>query len=265
MLFQQAKQYEDDFKQERQDRQTAAGQRVDDDVKVSLKFQELHYELSRSQELYEAERQEKLAALEAYVSIRSQLDQAVASLEIKRNDLKVIVKDNDELRVQIAQLTSAHEQRLVELGLEKQAAVDRLNAVANAEKCKLQEKLDEMLKLQEKQLEIAASEKLFMKEELEREIAQAKATSGRLGMELQDTRERLDTAIADTANLSDEVMAKTVQVKQYNKQTESYRTKVEETNSELQRTQQETEQYCQSQVKILVIIAAHYNIFGFTV
>ncbi len=116
MSFQQAKQYEDDFKLERQDRQTAASQRVEDDSKVNLKFHELNDELLRSQELYETERQEKLATLEACQSMQSQLEQAVASLEIKRNDLKVIVKDNDELRVQIAQLISAHEQRSVELG-----------------------------------------------------------------------------------------------------------------------------------------------------
>ncbi len=52
---------------------------------------------------------------------------------------------------------------------------------------------------------------------------------------------QLNRATADTANLSDEVMAKTVQVKQYKKQNESYKAEVEEANAKLQQTQQELE------------------------
>ncbi len=112
-----------------------------------------------------------------------------------------------------------------------------------AEKLSLQEQLEETTRaftLKEKQLEIAANEKAAMTNE----IAQAKATSNRMGVELQAARERLDTAISNTANLHDEVMAKTVQVKQYKKQIDSCRGKVEEANIKLLKTQREL-QRCQ--------------------
>ncbi len=114
-------------------------------------------------------------------------------------------------------------------------------------------------KIKEKMLEILANEKFSVEDQLarennrlaalaqnlhikEEELTHAKQNRDILAAELQDAREKLDTAIADTANLSDEVMAKTVQVKQYNKQTESYKAKVEETNAELQQTQHELQQ-----------------------
>ncbi len=56
---------------------------------------------------------------------------------------------------------------------------------------------------------------------------------------LQDARQRLEVSLADSAKLHDEVMAKTAQVKQYKKQTDSFKAKVEEANTKLLKTQQE--------------------------
>ncbi len=111
-----------------------------------------------------------------------------------------------------------------------------------AEKLSLQEQLEETTRaftLKEKQLEIAANEKAAMTNE----IAQAKATSNRMGVQLQAARERLDTAIANTANLHDEVMAKTAQVKQYKKQADSFRANVEKANTKLLKTQRELQRH----------------------
>ncbi len=111
-----------------------------------------------------------------------------------------------------------------------------------AEKLSLKQQLEETTRaftLKEKQLEIAANEKAAMTNE----IAQAKATSNRMGVQLQAARERLDTAISNTANLHDEVMAKTAQVKQYKKQTDSFKANVEEANIKLLKTQRELQRH----------------------
>ncbi len=60
-----------------------------------------------------------------------------------------------------------------------------------------------------------------------------------LGAELQAARERLE---ADTANLNDAVMAKTAQAKQYKKQTDSIKAKVEKANEVIKREKMTMEQ-----------------------
>ena len=59
-------------------------------------------------------------------------------------------------------------------------------------------------------------------------------------------------SLADTEHLHDEVMAKTAQVKQYKKQTDSFKAKVEEANTKLLKTQQEL-QRCQELLKTMEI------------
>ncbi len=214
-------------------------------------FQKLNEELKQSQELFFKERAEKLAALRDCQSKQNELEQANNDLlllqEIKKIELKNLAKENDELRVEIVRLVTAHEHSLVKAHSEKQAALKRvqddLTTKANAESGKIQIELEKMAKLKEKELEIAACEKEAIKQELERQVTKAKETSSRLSVELQKAHEKLETAIADTVNLHNEVLAKTVQVKQYNKQTESFKAKVEEANTKLDQAQQNVQQY----------------------
>ncbi len=164
--------------------------------------------------------------------------------ERRKNEL---VQESDDLNKQVA-------------AMEEKAANFKEKAETEIEaKLELLKTVTEDQKNKEKMLEILANEKFSVEDQLaheknrlaalaqnldikEEELTHAKRNRDRLAAELQDAYERLDTAIADTANLSDEVMAKTAQVKQYNKQTESYKAKVEETNSELQQTQHELQQ-----------------------
>ena len=86
-----------------------------------------------------------------------------------------------------------------------------------------------------RQLDIMATQK----EDIDNELSRMIANSAALAMEVQEGRQRLDTTIADTARLSDEVLAKTQQVRQYKKQTDSYKAKLEETAARLQEAQRE--------------------------
>ena len=104
-----------------------------------------------------------------------------------------------------------------------------------AEKLSLEEQLEKTtreFKLKEKQLETVANEKAAISNDIaawKNEIAQEKTTSGKMGVELQAARERLEVAIADKYH---EVMAKTAQVKQYKKQADSFKAKAEEIKQE---------------------------------
>ena len=86
---------------------------------------------------------------------------------------------------------------------------------------------------------------------LNKKLEDAFSSNKYLEQSLQEAHERLETAIADIDNLHNEVLAKTVQVKQYNKQTESFKAKVEEANTKLEQKEQELKnanKYYQSQV-----------------
>ena len=145
------------------------------------------------------------------------------------------------------------------------------------EKLSLEEQLDKVnaeFKLKEKQLEIMATEKAVIdqqlghektnttaltlelderkrqldimatqKEHIDNELSRTKANSAALAMEVQEGRQQLETTIADTSRLSDEVLAKTQQVRQYNKQTDSYKAKLEETAARLQEAQRELQNF----------------------
>ena len=80
---------------------------------------------------------------------------------------------------------------------------------------------------------------------MNQELSKTKANDDRRAIELQDSRQRLETSLLDTARLHDEVLAKTAQVKQYKKQTDSFKLKVEEANERLVKTQREL-QRCQT-------------------
>ena len=84
----------------------------------------------------------------------------------------------------------------------------------------------------------------------EQELSHTKQSGNRIAEELQDARQRLEVSLADSAKLHDEVMAKTAQVKQYKKQTDSFKAKVEEANTKLLKTQQEL-QRCQELIKTM--------------
>ena len=259
----QAQQYEEDFKLERRDREKAFGIKDDNFGKFQLQVQMLRDELKGSQEMARNERREKqevIANLEVAIKEgrqkQSQLAQAHHDfdlfLQLKDKEIKQLTEEKQKLSIQ-------YENQLIQVGIqnmqlqtELKKKIDQLQATlqeqtetVTAEKLSLEEqneKTTREFKLKEKQLEIVANEKAAISNDIaawKNEIAQAKATSGRMGVELQAARERLEIAIADTARLHDEVMAKTAQVKQYKKQTDSFKAKVEEANTKLLKTQQE--------------------------
>ncbi len=84
----------------------------------------------------------------------------------------------------------------------------------------------------------------------EQELSHTKQNCDRTATELQDARQELEVSLTNTERLYDEVMAKTAQVKQYKKQTDSFKAKVEEANTKLLKTQQEL-QRCQELIKTM--------------
>ena len=262
----QAQQYVEDIKEERRDRENAFSIKDDNFGKFQVQVQMLRDELKGSQEMARNERREKqevIANLEMAIKERqleqSQLAQAHNDfelfLQLKDKEIKQLAKEKQKSSIkyenQLKQVGNQNMQLLTDLTKK----IDQLQATlreqteqaetVTAEKLSLEEqheKTTREFKLKEKQLEIAANEKAAISNEIatrKNEIAQAKTTSGRMGVELQAARERLEVAIADTARLHDEVMAKTAQVKQYKKQTDSFKAKVEEANTKLLKTQRE--------------------------
>lgn len=70
-----------------------------------------------------------------------------------------------------------------------------------------------------------------------------------LRMENQENRTQLETTIADTSRLSDEVLAKTQEMEQFKKRSESYKTKFKESLSRLEERETELKQ-CWEAIKI---------------
>ncbi len=255
----QAQQYVEDIKQERCDRENAFSIKDDNFGKFQVQVQVLRDELKSSQEIARNERREKqevIANLEVAIKERQQKQSQLAQahndfelfLQLKDKEIKQLAEEKQKLSLkyenQLKQVGIQYMQ--LQTGLKKK--IDQLQATlreqteqaetVTAEKLSLEEqheKTTREFKLKEKQLEIAANEKAAISNEIaarKNEIAQAKTTSGKMGVELQAARERLEVAIADTAKLHDEVMAKTTQVKQYKKQTDSFKAKAEEIKQE---------------------------------
>ncbi len=262
----QAHQYELDFKEERRDRENAFSIKNDNFGKFQLQVRKLQDELRGSQEMARNERREKqevIANLEVAIQEGRQRQSQLAQshhdfevfLQLKDKEMKQFTEEKQELSVM-------YEDRLKQVGIQNMQLqtefkneIEQLQAILRerteqaetviTEKLSLEkqcEKTTREFKLQENQLEIAGNEKAAMSNEIaamKNEIAQANATGGRMGAEA--ARERLAIAIA---NLHEEVMAKTAQVKQYKKQTDSFKAKVEEANTKLLKTQWEL-QRCQ--------------------
>ncbi len=154
-------------------------------------------------------------------------------------------------------------QEMDELNDEAAKTQDKVQMAA-AMKISLNEQLESVTQDRDsklKYLEILANEKAFVDNQLtherkhtaalaqnlvakEQELSHTKQTGNRIATELQDARQRLDVSLADTECLHDEIMAKTAQVKQYKKQTDSFKARVEEANTKLLKTHQEL-QHCQ--------------------
>ncbi len=105
--------------------------------------------------------------------------------------------------------------------------------VLQAEKCSLEDcvrELENEKMKKEKLHELTASEKREREKLKEREI-----TIAAMEMRLKDvhskwieTKEQLDGAIADTSRLTDETLSKTQQVKQFKKQSDTYRDQLQQ-------------------------------------
>ena len=226
-------------------------------------MQKLEEELKRSFAVAAEERQKKQDTIAKLNASIQQCQQKQRQLEYTDQDYKRLLhakeekiqKLADEKKGLLAQVNHFKQQsdknmqllqdakmdstqRQAELVQQFQAEFEDKSQLFVAEKLSLTEQLDKTVKefkLKEKQLEIAKTEKSLLKEQvdkLDKDIAQVKTHNNKMGVELQEARERLETSEADTARLHDEVLAKTAQVKQYKKQTDSYKLKIEEAQTE---------------------------------
>ena len=166
--------------------------------------------LKEETDLCKADHTEKaqLVAIEK-LSLEEQLDKVNAEFKLKEKQLETMAKEKAVI--------------------DQQLGHEKTNTTA------LTLELDE----RKRQLESMATQK----EDIDNELSRTKANSAALAMEVQKGRQQLETTIADTSRLSDEVLAKTQQVRQYNKQTDSYKAKLEETAARLQEAQRELQKF----------------------
>ena len=167
----------------------------------------------------------------------------------------VYLQRQDEFLQQIEHLKGDAAKQQSELQDKAQiVAAQNLSLDDQLEKTKIE------LKAKEKNLEIMAAEKQLLEENLRiekdyntalnQELSKTKANGDRIANGLQDSRQRLETSVADTEHLHDEVLAKTAQVMQYTKQTDSFKLKLEEANDRLVKTQKEL-QRCQALIRTM--------------
>ena len=78
-----------------------------------------------------------------------------------------------------------------------------------------------------------------LQEEYRQVVAQQKETQ----IQLDESHQRLEKNIADTAKLHDEVLAKTQQVKQYKKQADNYKAKLEQNRAGIGQYQSQLEEF----------------------
>ena len=203
--------------------------------------------------------------------IRGKNTQLMAQMEHFRTELS-------KLQRQLQTAEATYERREAELvqevdALKNEVAKTQDKAqMAAAMKISLNEQLESVTQDRDsklKKLEILANEKVSVDDQLthernhtaalaqdlaakEQELSHTKQKHDRIAIELQDARQRLEVSLADTEHLHDEVMAKTAQVKQYKKQTDSFKAKVEDAHTKLLNTQQEL-QRCQELLKTMEI------------
>ena len=258
---------------ERQDRENMAGRIDDERAKIHVQLQLLEDKLESAVKKFERE-QEKNTTLEVE---KANLEAELTEQEAKINELEESLqtfqdqfkhherlywdktKEFEEDRKVKTEMILQYQQRQKQseiLFQQRQAELEqeanRLKAEADKTKAELTEKTDVVIaqklrlkeqfehvesqfKLKEKQLEIMAFEKCNLEEQTGRMRAHCTAVQ----LELEDSRQQLETTITDTSRLSDEVLAKTQQVRQYKKQTDSYKAKLEETAARLQEAQRE--------------------------
>ncbi len=160
--------------------------------------------------------------------------QIAAAMNISLNEqLESVTQDRDSKLKKLEIL--ANEKAFVD----NQLTREKNHSAALAKDLAAKEHVDDQL-TREKNHSAALAQDLAAKEQ---ELSCTKQNGNRIATELQDARQRLDVSL-------DEVMAKTAQVKQYKKQTDSFKAKVEEANTKLLKTQREL-QRCQELIKTM--------------
>ena len=196
--------------------------------------------------------------LQEIEKIREEKTQFMAQMEHFRTE-------SSKLQRQLQTAEATYERREAELVQEADELKDEVAKtqdkvqMASAMNISLNEQLESVTQDRDsklKKLEILANKKVSVDDQLtrernhsaalaqdlaakEQELSHTKQNGNRKAEELQDARQGLEVSLADSAKLRDEVMAKTAQVKQYKKQTDSFKAKVEEANTKLLKTQQE--------------------------
>ena len=254
-------QYKEDFERERKDREDAAGRHNDEIAGWQLASQKLQDERCNDQEAFQQTQRVLKEEINKLKGEKEQTEKSmkeeIAKLEKESRNLQEILQQTqtaldeqvtklkqeniqqrntfESARVEsehhIADLNKQHE---AERGqhLKRIAELEYEAEVMTATKQSLEEKVEDIetkLHVKEKHLEIALNEKAAIEERLERVEAQ------RVGLhhDKVDLQKQLQGAIKDTANLSDELLAKNQQVKQFRKKVEEFRGHLNETRSEL--------------------------------
>ena len=155
-----------------------------------------------------------------------------AGLNEIRKENKGLKAELDRMKKENQDLKTEKENLDEHLSLEKVAKMSAVEQVA---------KLDDDIKKKEKLHEITASEKRDTEERLQKITHEFKQERDKLltqvhkvDVQRQRNHDELEVAIADTARLSDEVLSKTQQVKQYKKQADGYKAQADGFKAQLQ-------------------------------
>ena len=300
-LLIQVFQYKQDFEEERAARAQAVGTKDDLSYQLGESKEEAETEKREKQAVIaklETTVTEKHQLAKQMTQTEEYFDRTLATKlqEIERiraenaqlmTQMEHFRTESSKLQRQLQKAEATYKRREAELVQE----MDELNdeaaktqhkvQMAAAMNISLNEQLDSVTQdrdSKQEKLEVLANEKSLVDDQLtdernhtaalaqdlvakEQELSHTKQTGNRIAEELQDARQ---VSLADTAKLHDEIMTKTGQVKQYKKQTDSFKAKVEEANTNLLRTQQELqrcqevidtmEKYYQDQVYMYIII-----------
>ncbi len=227
-IFVQVFQYQQDFKEERAARVQAIGAKDTEYGKFSMRVQTLSDQLRESKAEAETEKREKQAVIAKLETTLTEKQQLTKQLTQTEEDLdRTLATKLQEIREESTQLMAQMEHLRTE-SMKFQRQQQTAEATYERREAELVEDL------------VA----------IKQELSHTKQNCSRTATELQDARQRLKVSLADTECLHDEVMSKTAQVKQYKKQTDSFKAKMEEANTKLLKTQQEL-QRCQELINTM--------------
>ena len=194
--------------------------------------QHLEAHLHSLEENYNVLQVEKAKVDEILKQLKEEKQRQDAGFNEIRKENQYLKAELDRMKKEYQDLKTQHETLEELLNLEKVAKLSAMEQVA---------KLDDNIKKKEKLHEITALEKREIEEKVRKFTQEFKQERDKLltqmhkvDVQRQRNHDELEVAIADTARLSDEVLSKTQQVKQYKKQADGYKVQADGFKTQLQ-------------------------------